>query len=84
MNTSEIKLDLFRKIDSLKDAELQRLYEKFLALLNTTSSYALSKEEKTAIEEAIEASEPGRTNTHADVMDEARAKYPNLRLKAYI
>jgi hypothetical protein len=79
MNTSEIKLDLFRKIDSLKDIELEILYDKLLALLNTTELYKLSNEEKKAIDEAIEASIRGRAYNHKEVMDEAKAKYPNLR-----
>ena len=81
MNTSEIKLDLFRKIDSLKDAEFEILYDKFLALLNTTSLYKLSNDEKKAIDEALEASKRERAFNHKEVMDEARSKYPNLRFK---
>lgn len=81
MNASEIKLDLFRKIDSLKDTEIERLYTTFLALLNTTSTYKLSNNEKKAIDEALEESKRGRAYNHEEVMNEARAKYPNLRFK---
>ena len=81
MNASEIKLDLFRKIDSLKDAELERLYDKILALLNTTSSYSLSRDEKKAIDEALEAGHSAKTHTHEEVKAEARSRYPNLRFK---
>jgi hypothetical protein len=81
MNTSEIKLDLFRRIDSLKDTELERLYDKFLALLNDTELYRLSNDEKKAIDEALDESNIGKANNHKQVMEEARAKYPNLRFK---
>ncbi len=81
MNTSEIKLDLFRKIDSLKDTELERLYNKFLALLNTTSLYKLSNGERKAIDEALEESTRGTAHNHDEVMNEARSKYPDLRFK---
>jgi|LSQX01.3.fsa_nt_gb hypothetical protein len=81
MKTSEIKLDLFRKIDSLEDAELERLYDKLLALLNTPALYPLSKGEKAAIDEALEASEREETYVHGKIKDEARTKYPNLRFK---
>lgn len=81
MNASEIKLDLFRKIDSLKDTELEGLYDKFVALLNTTAIYKLSNDEKKAIDEAIEESKRGRAYNHEEVMNEARLKYSNLRFK---
>jgi len=81
MNTSEIKLDLFRKIDSLNDTELERLYNKFLALLNSTSLYKLSNDERKAIDEALEESTTGTARNRDDVMNEARAKYPNLHFK---
>jgi len=80
MNTAEIKLDLFRKIDSLKESELEKVYNKFIALLSTTS-YELSKAEKAAIDEALEASKEGHTYTREEVMEEARQKYPNLNFK---
>ena len=81
MNAAEIKLDLFRKIDSLKDAELEYIYTQFLTLLNSKSPYRLSKNEKDAINEALEASKHGRTYNHEEVMEEARGKYPNLHFK---
>jgi hypothetical protein len=34
MNVAEIKLDLFRKIDSMKESELEKVYEKLMALLS--------------------------------------------------
>jgi predicted transcriptional regulator len=81
MNAAEIKLDLFRKIDKLKESELEQMYNKFLALLNAGSAYKLSKVEKVAIYEALEASKQGKVYTHEEVMEEARGKYPNLNFK---
>lgn len=81
MNASEIKLDLFRKIDRLNDSEVERLYNKFLTLLNTTSVYRLSDDEKKAIDEALEESHRGNTFTHEEVMNQAKSKYPNLNFK---
>ncbi len=81
MNAAEIKLDLFRKIDNLEDSELEKVYNTFLALLNTTSNYKLSNDEKEAIDEALEESKSGRTYTHEEVMEEASRKYPNLHFK---
>lgn len=81
MNAAEIKLDLFRKIDNLKESELEKMYNKFLALLNASSPYKLSNDEKAAIDEALEASKQGKVYTHDEVMEDARGKYPNLRFK---
>jgi predicted transcriptional regulator len=82
MNAAEIKLVLFRKIDNLKESDLERVYNQFVALLNATTPYdELSKDEKAAINEALEASKQGETYTHEQVMEEARGKYPNLKFK---
>lgn len=81
MNAAEIKLDLFRKIDNLKESDLEKVYNQFVALLNASSSYELSKDEKAAVNEALEASKKGETYTHEQVMEEARGKYPNLKFK---
>jgi hypothetical protein len=81
MNTAEIKLDLFRKIDNLKDIELERLYQTFLSLLPTTEKYSLTPTEKRAIEEAMEYSKRGETNSHESVMKEAQTRYPQLKFK---
>jgi predicted transcriptional regulator len=81
MNAAEIKLDLFRKIDSLKESELEKVYNKFIALLGSSTTYNLSKIEKAAIDEALEASKNGQTFTHEEVMEEAKRKYPNLNFR---
>lgn len=81
MNAAEIKLDMFRKIDNLKESELEKVYNKFIALLSTSSPYKLSKAEKAAIDEALEASKNGQTYTHEEVMEEAKQKYPNLNFR---
>lgn len=80
MNAAEIKLELFRKIDNLKESELERVYNKLIALLNTTT-YKLSKAEKNAIDEALETSKDGQTYTSKEVMEEAKRKYPNLNFR---
>ena len=81
MNSAEIKLDMFRKIDSLKESDLEKIYNKFIALLSTTEPYNLSSDEDAAINEALEAGKEGRSYTRKEVMKEARQKYPNLNFK---
>lgn len=81
MNAAEIKLDMFRRIDSLPKADLEKIYNGFLALVNPTSNYKLSKAERKAVEEALLESEKGSTHSHEEVMIEAKQKYPNLKFK---
>ena len=81
MNAAEIKLDLFRKIDSLNEAELELVYEKILALMSATSRYNLSEDENKAIDASLKVSEEGAGYTHDEVVEEASRKYPNLKFK---
>ncbi len=81
MNTAEIKLDLFRKIDNLSEPELEKVYRKFIALLSTTSPYILAKSEKAAIDEALDVDKDSQTYSREEVMNEARQNYPNLKFK---
>ena len=81
MNAAEIKLELFRKIDRLPKADLENLYHKIIALLDTNAVYKLNDREKKAIEEALEKSEEGKLVEHLDVLNEASVKYPNLKFK---
>jgi hypothetical protein len=81
MNIAELKLDLFRKIDNLKESEIEKIYNKFVAILNTTSLYKLSKNENIAINDALESSNNGEVYSHEEVTEEARRKYPNLRFR---
>ena len=78
MNIAEIKLDLFRKIDNLDESELEKLYNKLLAILNTSSVYKLSEAENKAVDEALEA---GESYSHEKVTEEAKRKYPKLKFR---
>lgn len=81
MNAAEIKLDLFRRIDNLPKADLESLYSKFIALIDTSSKYQLNDFEKKAIEEALEKSGKDKVYSHSEVINEACQKYPNLKFK---
>ena len=80
MNTAEIKLDLFRRIDNLKEKELKALYSKFIELLEHPK-YLLSKVESQAIDEALESYDYKNYKTTEEIMSEAKQKYPNLKFK---
>ena len=81
MNTAELKLDLFRRIDSLQKAELENIYDKFISLIDASSLYKLNKYEKKAIEEALKESKKGNILTHENVINEAKQKYPDLKFE---
>lgn len=81
MNVAELKLDLFRRIDSLSKADLENLYDKFISLLDASSLYNLNIYEKKAIEEALAESKKGNILSHENVVTEARQKYPNLKFE---
>ncbi len=81
MNAAEIKLDLFRKIDRLNEAELEMVYEQILALMSATSRYNLSDDENRAIDASLKVSEEGAGYTYDEVVEEASRKYPNLKFK---
>jgi predicted transcriptional regulator len=80
MNIAELKLELFRKIDNLNEADLKKIYHKFVALLDT-SVYNLSEAEDKAVDQALEASKKGEIHTHEEVVKESRHKYRNLKFK---
>ena len=81
MNTSDIKLKLFRKIDSLNEDELRRYYNQILSLLSSSERHTLKANEKKTIDEAREYSKKGKPFTHEELVEEARRKYPNLDIK---
>lgn len=81
MNAAEIKLDLFRKIDRLNEAELEMVYEQILALMSATSRYNLSDDENRAIDASLKVSDEGAGYTYDEVVEEASRKYPNLKFK---
>jgi len=81
MNSAEIKLNLFRKIDSLDNRELEKIYTNLIDLLNTVSSDKnppMSPELKAALDEALDTGKTSKTYTHEDVMQRTKEKYANL------
>lgn len=80
MNASEIKLNLFRRLDRLDNSRLESVYSKIINLINADNPQKeeLSPEIKTALDEALESSKQGRVYTHDDVMQKTIAKFPNL------
>ena len=81
MNTSEMKLDLFRKIDSLESYTLEKVYNEIISLLNNdqeNETTTMTPELKKALDEALKESEQGKTYTNKEVNEITRKKYPKL------
>ena len=81
MNIAELKLDLFRRIDNMKEDELKLVYNKLITILNNTSVYTLTRKENIAIEEALKVSEEEAHYKHDEVLKEAKKRYPNLKFR---
>ncbi len=71
MNTAEIKLQLFRKIDKLKDKQLEEVYKQLLSLLNASEEESLSQEKMDAmLAESEKDIEEGNVVSHQFVKKE--------------
>ncbi len=80
MNSAELKLDLFRRIDQLDNTELEKIYDSFVALLNAKSEklYVTPPHVKIAIDNAFDAIDKGKTISHDEAMRITKSKYPSL------
>lgn len=79
MNASEIKIDLFRKLDSLKGKRLEEAYGMLLNFINSKNEMDewqdLSKEQQEEILLGVEQLDKGEGRSHKDVMADLRKRY---------
>ena len=81
MNTAEIKIDLFRKLDSLKGRSLHEAYGLLLNYIN--SNYALDEwanltiEQQDAIKLAVKQLDNSEGRKHNTIISDFRDKYLN-------
>lgn len=79
MNASEIKLDLFRKLDSLKENRLEEIYGKLINLINSNSEINdwdnLTIKQKEAIHEGVKELDNGKGRNHKKIMSDLRKRY---------
>ncbi|HNS17370.1 MAG TPA: hypothetical protein PKI34_06075 [Bacteroidales bacterium] len=79
MDSSELKIELFRKIDSLSSERLKKVYGKILNFLNSQDDTeewdALTGSEQQALLDGIHQLEQGKVVPHEQVIREAREKY---------
>ena len=81
MNTLELKKRIIRKIDSLNEADFEKVYNQLVEILKLETPYKLSEAENEAVDLALKVSEDGETYSHEDVVSEAQKKFPNLKFK---
>ena len=81
MTASDLKLKIFRQIDSLDKSRLEELYGILLNYLNQQRDVddwnALTKEQKQGILDAIDDIDSGKGAPHDKVMAKIRKKYSN-------
>ncbi len=79
MNTAELKLDIFRRLDTLDDNLFQEIYGYVINYISGikpfSESIAISEEEKMAIEEGYAQIRQGKGILHSEIMEKYRAKY---------
>ncbi len=81
MNTAEIKLELFRKIDRLRSEELEIVYNNISSFINDSTKYKLSDDERNGIDIALEESAKGNVFSSESVVAEAKQKYPGFKFE---
>jgi len=81
MTVAELKLKIFRQIDSMEKSRLEELYGVFLNYINGQKDLddweKLTKEQKQGIYDAIEEIESGKGIPHEIVMTNIRKKFSN-------
>lgn len=79
MNASEIKLDLFRKLDSLKENTLEEAYGLLINLINSKKEINewddLTDSQKSAILLGVKQLDNGQGRKHNNVMSDLRKKF---------
>ena len=81
MDASEIKINLFRKLDTLRGQRLEEAYGLLLNFINSKSEIDdwqnLTSEQKDAIQFGVEQLNNGQGRDHKAVMSDIRKRYSN-------
>jgi hypothetical protein len=81
MSVSELKLKIFREIDSLEKNSLEELHRILLNFMNGKRDLddwqKLTVDQQNGILEAIDEVDSGKEIPHAEVMTKIRKKYTN-------
>ena len=81
MTVSDLKLKIFRQIDSLEKNRLEEFYGLMLNYLNSKKELSdwekLSEAQKKGLFDAIDEIEDGKGKSNKSVIDKFRKKYSN-------
>ncbi len=81
MDAAEIKIDLFRKLDSLKGKRLEEAYGMLLNYINGKSELDewqnLTEEQQNAIRLGVNQLNNGQGKKHQEVMTDLRKRFEN-------
>jgi predicted transcriptional regulator len=79
MNASDIKIDIFRKLDSLKGNKLKEAYGMLLNFINGKKDFDdwenFTEEQKEALKLGIKQLDEGEGRSHNDLMEDIRNQY---------
>jgi len=79
MTVSDLKLKIFRQIDSLEKSRLEEFYGLLMNYLNSKKDITewdkLSEAQKKGLLDAVDEIEAGKSNSHKTVIDKFRKKY---------
>jgi hypothetical protein len=79
MNSSELKLNIFREIDSLEGSDINEFYGILSNFINGKKEFkvwnSLSEEQRTGIENALVQINSGKGIPHMEVLSKFRNKY---------
>ena len=82
MNTSELKLKIFRQVDSLENARLQDLYGILTNFINGNKDISdwnkLTNDQKLGIDAAIKEIDAGKGLSNDQVISKYRKKYSRV------
>ena len=79
MNTSELKLKLFRQIDTLEKSKLEKVYRLLLDWINESDDSeqwnTLSESKRKGLKDALEEMNHSEGTEHQSVMKKYKEKY---------
>lgn len=79
MSTAELKLKLFREIDTLEESKLEQVYGILLDFINNESNteewHSLSKTKQKGLIDAIDEMNSSEGIDHKSILDKYKQKY---------
>ena len=78
MDIQAEKLALIQWLAGINDSRIIQLFQTLKQTTEATQAAQMTAAERSAVEKGLMAVEEGRTISHADAMQQTRAKFPKL------